>query len=91
MFSACLSRCEKISQADSGRDRTHDLLITRQMSYHIDHRECPMANAGSIHTIAAGTALIYQLKPESACDIFSQRLKHALNIRCLFMLGFNII
>ena len=24
---------------------------------------------------------------ESACDIFSQRLKHALNIRCLFMLG----
>ena len=30
MFSACLSRCEKISQADLGRNWTHDLLITRQ-------------------------------------------------------------
>ena len=30
MFSACLSRCEKkISQADSGRNRNHNLLITR--------------------------------------------------------------
>ena len=27
MFSACLSRCERISQADSGRNRTRDPLI----------------------------------------------------------------
>ena len=57
-----------------------------------------MATAGLIQIIAVGTALVYQvmilgwvdlirLLPESACDIFSQQLKHALNIRCLFMLG----
>ena len=37
MFSACWSRCEKIFRrggGDSGRNRTHDLLITRQSSYH---------------------------------------------------------
>ena len=37
MFSACWSRCEKIfggGGGGSGRNRTHDLLITRQASYH---------------------------------------------------------
>ena len=36
MFSACWSRCEKILRGGggSGRNRTHDLLITLQASYH---------------------------------------------------------
>ena len=63
MFSACLSCCEKISQADSGRNRTHDLLITRQASYHLTTENARwLPTIGSIHIIAAGTlTLINQL------------------------------
>ena len=65
MFSACLSRCEKISQADSGMNGTHDVLITREAS-----------SGGRGFDFYPSPPVIY---------IFSQWLKHALNI--CFMLG----
>ena len=62
MFSACLSRCEKISQADSG------IRIEPTTSWLLDsrHTSAPPRlpdgyTDGSIHTMAPGTALIYQL------------------------------
>ena len=46
--------------AQVGIEPTTSWLLDRRHTA-IDHRDCPMAMAGSIHTIAGGTALIYQL------------------------------
>ena len=43
--------------AQVGIETTTSWLLDRR---HTTHRDCPMATAGSIHTIAGGTALIYQ-------------------------------
>ena len=52
MFSACL---RKVSQADSGRNRTHDLLITRQV----------------VHACLVIRRSWVRFLPESTCDFFS--------------------
>ena len=46
--------------AQVGIEPTTSWLLDRRHTVTIDHRDCPMAMAGSIQTIAGGTALIYQ-------------------------------
>ena len=45
--------------AQVGIEPTTSWLLDRRHTT-MDHRDCPIAMAGSIHTIAGSTALIYQ-------------------------------
>ena len=81
----------KISPADSGRNRTHDLLIIRYV-IPLNHRDCPITTAGSIHLlIATGTALIYQLRILGWVDliilynfVLSQHTRLTPIVQCMF-------